>query len=476
MARRNLHGLSVKRTLLLVLLPGMLLVVAGELWLTWRTVVDAANAAYDRSLFGAIKAIDANVSTASGGIGVELPYRMLEFFQLTASGEVYFRVATEDGLAEVGSADLPLPPRPLRSGVPQFVDAVYFGDRVRVGSYARELLHPVGGRSHQRVIIQVAEGVASRDQFTRALLLDAISRDALLLGAGAVLLAAAAAWALGPLRRLHDEVRARDPQDLTPIDPAGVPADVRPLVEAVNHHVARHRELIEERRRFVDDASHQLRTPLATLNAQVGYALRETDPARLKEVLHALEQQLEDTARRTNQMLALARADAPDPPTEPLELNAFAEDVTREWWSEARTRGVDLGFEAAPRPLTVQANAGLLREALSNLLHNAIVYTPAGGHVTVQLRLRDHRAALAVTDDGPGIPPEEVRRAGERFFRGSNVTASGSGLGLAIVRSVARRLGGALEVGAGAGGHGCDAAIVLPLAAPPAAAGPGAGH
>ena len=107
------HALSLRRTLLLVLFPGLLAVVGAELWLTWRTAVDAANAAYDRSLLGAIKAIDANISTASGGLGVELPYRMLEFFELTANGRVFYRVATDDGLVEIGNADLPPPPRTL---------------------------------------------------------------------------------------------------------------------------------------------------------------------------------------------------------------------------------------------------------------------------------------------------------------------------------------------------------------------------
>jgi len=114
-----LHRFSLRRTLLVVLLPGMLLVVGAELWATWRTAVDAANAAYDRSLLGAIKAMDANISTASGGLGVELPYRMLEFFELTASGQVYYRVATEDGLVEIGNADLPAPRTALVTGRPR---------------------------------------------------------------------------------------------------------------------------------------------------------------------------------------------------------------------------------------------------------------------------------------------------------------------------------------------------------------------
>ncbi len=457
------HQLSLRRTLLVILLPTMVVIASGELWLTWRTAVDAANAAYDRSLFGAIKAIDANISTESGGVGVELPYRLLEFFQLTASGSVYFRVATEDGLVEVGYADLPPPKLPLVSGRPQFADAIYFGEHVRVGSYARRLTAPVVGQSgEQRIVIQVAESVTSRSDFTRALLLQAVSRDVILVAVGATLLALLVSWALKPLQRLRSEVISRGPEDLAPIDAADVPRDVVPLVDAINNHVQRNRELVESRRRFVDDASHQLRTPLATLTAQVAYALREPDPTRVRDALHAVKQQLDETVRRTNQMLALARADTAELVLENLDLNDLAEQATREWWGGARDKGIDLGFEADSQPLQLRSHGGLLREAIGNLIDNALRYTPRDGHVTVRVHRDGDWAALTVIDDGPGIPADERERAGERFFRASNVPAAGSGIGLAIARSLARRLGGDLRVDGGPGGVGCAVTIHLP--------------
>ncbi|MDI1245269.1 MAG: sensor histidine kinase N-terminal domain-containing protein, partial [Rhodoferax sp.] len=261
-----LHNLSLRRTLLLVLVPGLLLVGGGEVWLTWRTAVDAANAAYDRSLLGAIKAMDANISTASGGLGVELPYRLLEFFELTANGRVYYRVATEDGLVEIGNADMPSPPRVLVSESPQYSDASYYDEPVRVGSYARVLDPPLAGQAAgQRVVIQIAETLESRQAFTRALVLESLARDLLLLGVAIGLMTGAVGWALRPLTRLRNEVEARSALDLTPILPVGIPADVLPLVEAINHHIERSRQQTQTRQRFVDDASHQLRTPLATL-------------------------------------------------------------------------------------------------------------------------------------------------------------------------------------------------------------------
>ncbi len=459
-----LHRLSLRRTLLSVLLPGMLVVVGAELWLTWRTAVDASNAAYDRSLFGAIKSIDANISTASGGLGVELPYRMLEFFQLTANGSVYYRVATEDGLVEIGDGAMPPPPHPLRPGRPQFVDTVYFGTPVRLGSYTRLLDAPLAGQARrQHIVIQVAETLVSREQFTRALVLQAFGRDLALVLVAGVLLLAAVGWALRPLERLRTEVQARSPQDLRPITTATVPADVRPLVEAINGHVERTRDLIETRRRFVDDASHQLRTPLATLATQVGFALRTSDPASLRNALGAVKDQLDEAIRQTNQMLVLARADAAGLDTAPLDLAALAEEAARQWWKEARERGIDLGLDVPEHALVVTAHAGLLREALANLLHNAIRYAPRGAQVTVHVDSAGGTARLGVVDDGPGIPADELARAGERFFRARNAAAPGSGLGLAIVRSIAERHGGRLELAAGPASHGLAAWIVLPL-------------
>ena len=458
------HRLSLRRTLLLVLLPGMLLLVAAELWLTWRTSLDAANAAYDRSLLGAIKAIDANISTDSGGLSVELPYRMLEFFELTASGPVYYRVATDDALVEIGNADLPAPEGPLVPGQPQFKDSHYFDQPVRIASYSRALNAPIGaGKANQYVVIQVAETLGSRNAFTRSLVLQSVQRDLLLILLASVLLTAAISWALRPLRRLHDEVRSRAPQDLAPMDTSRIPADVRPLVDAINHHVVRNRALSEARRRFIDDASHQLRTPLTTLTTQVGYALREQDTERLRDALSAVKTQLDEAVRQTNQMLSLARTDAVDLDLEPVELVALARQITRDWWPAAREVGVDLGFDTACDTLALRAHAALLREALANLIHNAIRYTPRGGEVTVTVARNGASALLQVIDSGPGIPEAELARAGERFFRASNVRLPGSGLGLAIVRSIAQRHGGTLSLAVGNEGRGLLVSIELPL-------------
>jgi two-component system sensor histidine kinase TctE len=460
-------GRSIRRTLLVVLVPGLLLVFSGELWLAWRTANEAADAAYDRSLLGAVKSIDSSISTASGGLAVELPYRMLEFFELTANGQVYYRVATEDGLVEIGSSDLPAPPQALLSGKPQFHEGVYFGEAVRVGSYARELSPPLAGQAGpQRVLIQVAETLQARNGFRRSLVLQSVARDFLLMAVASTLFGLAIAWAMRPLARLRQDVEARAPHDLTPMASNGVPAELLPLVGALNHHIERNRLQAEARRQFVDDASHQLRTPLTTLATQVAYAQREADPVAQRGAMDNIRQQLDETIRQTNQMLSLAKADSAAPEPEPLDAVVLAEDLVRRWWAIAREQGVDLGLHAPMAALPFVGEPGLLKEALSNLLHNAIRHGGAGCHVTLGVAALDRGGLrLSVSDDGPGLPPDELARAGERFFRGRQGGLPGSGLGLAIARTVAQRHGGAMQVMAGPGGRGL---VVNLLLAPPA--------
>ncbi|WP_247869512.1 sensor histidine kinase [Herbaspirillum sp. ST 5-3] len=457
---------SLRRTVLTLLVPALSAIGAIELWAAYRSAVDAANSAYDRSLLGAIKAIDSNISTASGGVAVELPYTMLEFFSLTASGEVFFRVATEDGLIEVGNPEIPIPKAALKTRVPQFYDAEYYGDKVRVGAYARELDRPLSNaKKRQRIVIQVAETLNSRAAFIQQLVLQAARRDFLLLFAAGGLLAIVLNLTLRPLGRLRDEVAARSPMDVTPIDTASVPADVQPLVEAINQHMLRNQQMMEARRRFVDDASHQLRTPLATLRTQLDYALRENDPDNVKHALEALSRQVDDATYRTNQMLALARADTAELTLSKLDLCEVAQQVAREVVLPAREKKIDLEYDGPDAPVWVFGHAGLLREAALNLLHNAIRFAPEYGHVSLRLSEADGYARIAVTDNGPGIPTEQLPRMGERFFRASNTQSAGSGLGLAIARAVAERCGGTVSIGNVTSGSGCVANLALPLAA-----------
>lgn len=444
MSWNRIRQASLKLRLLALLLPVMLVVTASSLWLTRVDATAAANAAYDRSLLGAIKALDINVSTASGGLAVELPYRLFEFFELTATGNVYFRVATADGLVEIGHPDLPLPAAPLKTGQPMFYDARYFGETVRVGAFMRALEQPVDGTDNALLVIQVAESTASREQFTTSFLRRTAQRDGVLLLVMWVVIVIGLWMALRPLTRLAEQTRARAPDDVRPLRTADLPSDLRPLVDAVNQQLARSEQLMAQRRSFVDDASHQLRTPLTVLRAQLDFILRETDPQQRDAALRALSDALGQAIRATNQLLALARSDTSSLQRERFDLTELARQVAVELLPLARERGIDFGLDTSEHPVRCEGDPALLQQALLNIAHNAIQHGRARGVVTLRARADAAGYQLQVEDDGPGVSVDVMARLGERFIKGRD--SRGSGLGMAIARSVMEGHGGHLAV------------------------------
>jgi two-component system sensor histidine kinase TctE len=458
MSWRRLRQLKLAHALLALLVPTLLVLALIELWFTAEDVKRAANAAYDRSLLGALKSIDANISTESGGLSIELPYRMFEFFELTASGPVHFRVATADGLVELGSADLPAPPQPLKLGVPLFYDGEYFGEPVRLAAYLRELDRPTGESPAKQLVIQVAESFQSRDEFRRVFVRRAAASNLLFLLITVAASAAAVIVVLKPLSRLSAQIARRPAGELDPLPTQGVPADVRPLVQAINEHMARIQVLNSQQRAFLDDASHQLRTHLTTLRMQVDYARADPAAPDARAALDALAQELQRAARSTHQLLSLGRSDTAALEPARFDVLALLQELAREFLPAARAKGVDLGVESAPHEAT--ADRELLREALANLVANAIAYAPQG-RVTLSSAQDSLGWSVSVEDNGPGLPPELASRLGTRFLRGEN-RIGGSGLGLAIAQAIAQRHGGVLRLEPGENDKGLRATLWWP--------------
>lgn len=458
---KRLSRLPLSRQLLLLLVPALLLISLAELQSTAREVHRAADAAYDRSLLGALKAIDANVSTESGGLSVELPYRMFEFFELTASGPVHYRVATGDGLVELGSADLPAPPRQLRPGVPQFYDGAYFGEPVRLVAYSRELDRPTSESPSRRLVLQVAESTRSRDEFRQVFVRRAAASSIgfLLLAVGACI--AAVALVLRPIRQLSGEVARRAPGEMQPLPVETLPREIRPLAQAINGHMQRSEAQALQQRTFLDDASHQLRTHLTTLRMQVDFARRERDPAEVQAALAALGQELQRAVRSTNQLLSLARSESASLQPAWFDVGELLHDVAKQFLPSARARGLDLGMEG--ETVRAHGDAALLREALVNLVANAVAYV-GEGTVTLSGAGDGMGWSMSVEDTGPGLPPGLRTDAGSRFARVPGVRTGGSGLGLAIAAAIAERHGGVLRTEAREGGSGLRATLWWPRA------------
>jgi two-component system sensor histidine kinase TctE len=287
-------------------------------------------------------------------------------------------------------------------------------------------------------------------------------RDALVL---ALLLAgtvAALATALRPLARLAREVGGRRPEDLTPLADTDLPADVRPLVAAVNQQLARTQGLVAQQRQFLDDASHQLRTHLTTLQMQADYAQRAHDAGQVQAALAALGTEITRATRSTQQLLALGRSDTAAVDLAALDLAVLLREVALDLLPQARAKQIDLGIHTPTPSLPAVADHPLLREALANLAANAIAYTPEGGTITLFAAGDAVGWSVGVEDNGPGLSEEERGSLGQRFRRGARAVAGGSGLGLAIARSIAERHRGVLRLEPRDAGPGLHAALWWP--------------
>jgi two-component system sensor histidine kinase TctE len=491
---------GIRTRLLALLLPGIVALLALDSWNDYRALTDSLVVAYDQSLLEPVQALANGIVVASdGSVRVQEPFSIQAMFESTHLRYKYLHVGVQRipkgetldvNAPEATLMGVPGLPRPATrpvDGTPVFYDAVHEQHPVRVAALRQTVYDHVHPGVSYSVLIQAAEGTGPRTEAQAESLRQELLRDTRMVLVMALLVWLGVAWTLRPLERLRRSLRERSRDDLKPLDASGVPKEVVPLVDAVNHHIAGHRRMVAEQSQFLADASHQLRTPLSILSIQAGYAVRETDPARMRESLHAIVAQLARTRRLSEQLLALAHATTEDEvaPAEPsvVDLNAIARAVVLEYLPLARENDQDLGWvdargggadEDDDTPvLPVTANAAELHEVLANLVHNAIKYTPRGGNITVTVR-RDASSALAeVCDSGPGIAPERRESVFERFHRDPAVNAGaahGAGLGLTIARGYARRNGGEIELDS-AGmpesptGGGLRATLRLPLRA-----------
>jgi two-component system sensor histidine kinase TctE len=369
---------------------------------------------------------------------------------------VHYAVRTRDGASIAGDADIP--PPPVRAGAgPTYYDGALGSTPVRVVQLATTD-GATGG-----VTVAVAETRVKRHGLVNAIMIGVILPQLLLIVIAGIVLWAGVARGLAPLARLQQAVAARSHLDLSPVSVPEVPAEVHPLVTAINDLMTRLEEILSYQSRFIADAAHQLRTPVAGLKAHVEVALREDDPAQAKQTIAHLYTAVERMSRLVAQLLSLARN---EPTTlrrlelAPLDLSKLAFDVTMEWVPQAYRRNIDLGFEGAEPHATVRGDPARLTELINNLLDNAIRYSRDNGRVTVRVASQPPR--LAVSDDGPLIPIAERERIFERFHRLLGTHADGSGLGLAIVQEIAALHDAKITLSEDADGLGNTFTITFP--------------
>jgi two-component system sensor histidine kinase TctE len=319
----------------------------------------------------------------------------------------------------------------------------------------------------QTMLVQVARSSANREELARAILADTLLPLSALVLLMSVIVGIGIRAGLAPLEKLRREVERRAPDDLTPLKLELAPIELRSLTAALNNLLAAVHRQIGAQRRFISDAAHQLRTPLAGLSSQTKLALETATDDEQRMRLGLVHQSASRSAHLVAQLLTLARAEpeaASALELAPLDPRRFAQELVVALVPRALRAGVDLGFESAlaEGELSVRANPLLLREALTNLIDNAIQYAGAEAEVTVLVGRDGTDALLTVEDNGPGIAPADRERVFERFVR-ATYDGNGCGLGLAIVQEIVTRHHGSVTLEQ-AGERGLRAIIRLPAA------------
>lgn len=440
-------GLSLKRQLLLwLLLPQLVLWLVGGL-LAYRIALNYAEKGIDQSLTQSVRSLARQVKPMGSGLLVDFPRAARDIIEQDPNDRVSYMVSSPPGQFVLGNSQLPDPLLDVHvePGEPLIYEALLDKKPVRVA-----LLEVNYGDADapQRLRVQVAKSLAVQQRIARELVADMLL-PLLLLGALlGIVVYIGVGRGLQPLNRLEALLGDRTQRSFTtlsPIELTQAPQEVHSLAEAVNHMLAAVRRSLGQEKRFINDAAHQLRTPLAGLISQTELALTERDPQALQDRLTKVHAGALRSAHLVHQLLSLARTEA-DIQQRPLDVAALAREVAREWTPRAIAAGIDLGFEGDDKLLT-QGEKLLLREALSNLIDNALHYAGRGATVTLRVQQLHNQAVVEVEDNGPGLPElaeADLPRVFERFWRASEIPG-GCGLGLSIVAEIALRHGGSAQ-------------------------------
>lgn len=465
-----------------MLIP-MLLMWPISIGITWLIAQALAAKPYDRALHNALDVLTAQVSARAPAPTLQAGAWTSALQELPLGGLRAFQVREADGVVLAGNTDLPAPTSEEQARAAETDDSSPVllrtqrvdGQPLRLASRWIWLRRP-GGR--EAVLLQVAQTLDGRRELSLDIVQGVIAPQLLLVPVTILLVWFGLGQGIAPLNAVQSRIRRRRADDLSPIDEREAPEEIAPLVDSINGLLARLSQSIQTQRRFVADAAHQMKTPLAGLRTQAELAQRQTDPEELRASLRQIATSVERTTRLVNQLLALTRAENQAVITQAafslVDLRQPAAEAMQDLAVLALDKRLELAFDSPDRPLPVMGNALLLQELVKNLLDNAITYTPPGGSVVLHLgETRDAtgapRVLLQVDDDGPGIPLAERDLVFEPFYRILDNGSEGSGLGLAIVREIARQHGAEIVLADrrphAAAGRGLRVQVLLPRAA-----------
>lgn len=412
-----------------------------------RSLTDAP---FDRALTDRVSVLREQLFAAEGMIRAPMVQTLDRFARLGDGSSLRLQVAGADGRTLAGDIDLPRPalydfPAPGRVQLRNVLDN---GVEWRI---AYTWTSPPGIDQGEPVLIQVAETPETREQLASEIIRGVLFPQFLILPVALLLVWFGLSRGLAPLKQLQEKIEARRPDDPAPINPKDAPEELAPLVDAFNDLLRRQTHTMQNQRRFIADAAHQLKTPLAGLRTQSELALRETEPRQLRETLARIAASADRSAHTVSQLLALARTEnlREAITMEVLDLAALVRSVVADHYAHSLARGLDLGYDGGESVANVIGHPVLLREMVGNLIDNALRYTPAQGFVTARVRSFNSRVVLEIEDDGIGIGPADRELVFERFFRVLGGQADGSGLGLSIVREIAWQHGASISIADG---------------------------
>ena len=456
------HWSLRNRLFVLIILP-LVIVACGAAAVRYVMAERMSQRLYDNTLLTAALTISRDVVLSEGDVLTE---KLLEALSNALGDPVYYRIEGPEGRFVTGYSEAPARPQNAQvlSGIPYFYDAVNFGDRVRVVTLREFIAEPQFGGW---VTVDVWQTVNQRDALSLQLLTQSIAIMSIVVISAALLVWFSINLGLRPLLQLREAIALRSPGDLGPIR-RKVPKEVRDLVGTMNALFARLADAFAARDAFISDAAHQLRNPIAALQAQAEAAATAPDENSLRLRVSGLAETARKTGRLTQQLLSMEKAQGRKGLAVRTEVDLVALLKTR-CLSFAEThmrKGCDVSFELIGPPVPVWIDPVMIGEAIENLLDNAIRYgCPDGGAVMVRLTFAQNRAIIRVQDFGPGVPKEARERLFDRFFRLQDDASGGCGLGLAIVKDVALIHGG--QVRLADSDVGAVFELQLPIAAAP---------
>ncbi len=434
---------SLKQALFIWLVLPLLLLILINTFFSYKNAVDAANAAYDRSLYIAARSVAEELKLVDGKLKVEVPQSVTYLFENNIGSRFFYEVLDFNGEHLVGNASLPTSGELNANGVNyfslvSFYDQEINGAPIRLAVLKHSLVESSAPKARPDikglVTIKVAETLEARKTLISHILRELLTGQTLLLSALTGLIWLAISKSLKPINGLSQSLENREESDLSIIDSQRVPKELVPLIESLNTYLSRLTNLVNLRKIFIGNAAHQLRTPWAIVKTQIGLAKKEVMNDDLSKIIDGLSKTADASVRLTEQLLSMTRAEHgyEIDLSKEIDLVELSKQLVIDNYSNAQKLGIDLGVDIKVPHLKIQGSEVLLSECIGNLIDNAVRYCPRGSHVTIRLCDR----SLSVIDDGPGIPSQYQNKVFNRFFRGDSKEL-GSGLGLSIVKEIA---------------------------------------